>query len=976
LRVPDGFEVVEYADSKLANDIFHMTIDPKGRVVVSGAGYIRVLVDEKNQGKATKAIDVAAPREGAQGMLWEGDWLYYSSDGGLRRIQIVDDKAVGASELIRKTRTGNEHAIHAIRRGPDGWLYLLTGDHAGIDKSFATLATSPIKDPIGGCVLRFTPDLKNSEIVTDGYRNPYDMDFNLDGELFTYDSDNERCVSLPWYEPTRFYHVISGGHNGWLATQRGAFWRLPDYAPDVVPPILLLGRGSPTGVACYRHVQFPEKYRGGFFLADWTFGRIYYVPVKRAGASYECQKEVFLEAVGEEGFAPTALAVHPQTGDLFVSIGGRGTRGAVYRIRHSEGARNIDAVALKNLTIRTRSLERPDSMKRLIDLCKTGKPAERLEAMLALRRHGTVRELANGLVWTLHDEDRHVRRVATDAMQLLDESGRIKVAEGEGFPGRLRPIGRVQVNYALGIVRTDPRIALDRAAVEVQEKRATPETRCDAARVIQLALGDIVAPAARGLVWEGYSARQTDLNKDRMAEALKALRATFPSGDADTDREISRTFAMLEDDAADTLSTVAGKLTATSPPIEDFHYLIVLARLKAPRTEAITRLTASALLALDAKLDKEKANRDSHWPLRMTELLAELAKKDAHLHAALLASPDFGRPAHALLTQLTGFDQKKAAEIFLAKASKDANYPWNADIVKLLGNLPAEQSLPVLRKLWGQAGLEEAMLPVLAQYAEPADRDKFLYGLTSPQMATVQVSLDALEKLPDKLSDENHVLGVILALRRLGDTKEEKELTGRLGKYLERLTGQKHAADKKAWANWFAGKHPKLAARLSGPDGVDVQAWDKRLAKIDWPAGDAERGKLVFTKANCASCHSGERALGPDLRGVAGRFSRDDVLTAIIQPSKDISPRYRTTLIETAEGKVYQGLIIYEAVDSLILQTGPSATIRLVNKQIATRRYTDTSLMPAGLLDMLKDAEIADLYAYLKSQGNAGSEKK
>src|ERR1700730_9569286 len=72
LRVPDGFEVVEYADSKLANDIFHMTIDPRGRVVVSGAGYIRVLVDDKNEGKAARAIQVAAVKDGAQGMLWEG----------------------------------------------------------------------------------------------------------------------------------------------------------------------------------------------------------------------------------------------------------------------------------------------------------------------------------------------------------------------------------------------------------------------------------------------------------------------------------------------------------------------------------------------------------------------------------------------------------------------------------------------------------------------------------------------------------------------------------------------------------------------------------------------------------------------------------------------------------------------------------------------------------------------------------------
>ena len=46
LRVPPGFEVTECADSKLANDIFCMTLDPHGRVVVSGRGYIRTLIDD------------------------------------------------------------------------------------------------------------------------------------------------------------------------------------------------------------------------------------------------------------------------------------------------------------------------------------------------------------------------------------------------------------------------------------------------------------------------------------------------------------------------------------------------------------------------------------------------------------------------------------------------------------------------------------------------------------------------------------------------------------------------------------------------------------------------------------------------------------------------------------------------------------------------------------------------------------------
>jgi putative heme-binding domain-containing protein len=168
---------------------------------------------------------------------------------------------------------------------------------------------------------------------------------------------------------------------------------------------------------------------------------------------------------------------------------------------------------------------------------------------------------------------------------------------------------------------------------------------------------------------------------------------------------------------------------------------------------------------------------------------------------------------------------------------------------------------------------------------------------------------------------------------------------------------------------WYAGAHPKQAARLGDADGVDVAAWRKRLEAVDWSAGDAERGRLVFTRASCASCHSGAQALGPDLQGVTGRFSRGDLFTAILQPSKDVSPRYRTTQIVTADGKVYQGLIIYEAVDSVILQTGPAATLRLTNRQVSERRLTTASLMPTGLLDKFTDRDLADLYAYLRSLG-------
>src|SRR5262249_24896391 len=145
-----------------------------------------------------------------------------------------------------------------------------------------------------------------------------------------------------------------------------------------------------------------------------------------------------------------------------------------------------------------------------------------------------------------------------------------------------------------------------------------------------------------------------------------AVRAAFPSGYGDLDRELSRTLAMLEDDAPASLACAADKLTADSHPVEDVHYLIVLAPLPPPRIPDVTRRVAEALIRLDAKCTAVRLNRDTNWPLRMAEVHAELARKDPALNAALLAHPDFGRPDHVLWTRCPGFDRVRAGEAFLA----------------------------------------------------------------------------------------------------------------------------------------------------------------------------------------------------------------------------------------------------------------------------------------------------------------------
>src|SRR5690349_10927560 len=54
-EVPPGFKVSLYADDALATDIHSLTIDAKGRVVVAGKGYVKILQDIDGDGKADRA---------------------------------------------------------------------------------------------------------------------------------------------------------------------------------------------------------------------------------------------------------------------------------------------------------------------------------------------------------------------------------------------------------------------------------------------------------------------------------------------------------------------------------------------------------------------------------------------------------------------------------------------------------------------------------------------------------------------------------------------------------------------------------------------------------------------------------------------------------------------------------------------------------------------------------------------------------
>ncbi|RLS80843.1 MAG: hypothetical protein DWI02_04865, partial [Planctomycetota bacterium] len=168
VQVPDDFEVTEFAGDDLAHDIYSMTIDAKGRVVVAGAGYVKILIDKDGDGKADEAkLFSTLPRNGAQGMVFHGSSLVCIGDGGILRLNDAngDDQADGPADLFLKLKTGSEHDVHSIQQGPDGWWYVIAGNNAGINSKYATLASSPITAPRAGVLFRLKPDLTGGELL-------------------------------------------------------------------------------------------------------------------------------------------------------------------------------------------------------------------------------------------------------------------------------------------------------------------------------------------------------------------------------------------------------------------------------------------------------------------------------------------------------------------------------------------------------------------------------------------------------------------------------------------------------------------------------------------------------------------------------------------------------------------------------------------------------------------------------------------
>ena len=500
ISVKDGFEVelLFTVPKERLGSWVNLCLDDKNRIIVSDqfGGLYRFKTPAKNQTLNESDVEkIPANIRAANGLLWAFDSLYVAvndyekkMESGIYRLTDSNgDDQLDKVEKLRGMQARGDHGVHALILSPDQKsIYLITGNNTTpVEANRSRVPMDWGEDHLlprmpdgrghnrdrlapAGIIYKISPDGKDWEIVSSGYRNIFDGGFNADGELFTYDADMEYDFNTPWYRPTRICHVTSGSMYGW----RNGTGKRPEFYPDTLPPVVNIGPGSPTGVTFGYGAKFPPKYQKAMFILDWSWGKIYAIHLKQDGSTYSGEKETFITG---SPLPVTDAIIHPGDGSMYFAIGGRKVQSGLYRVSYT-GEGKTDPIETK---------------PQLNELARLRHQLENLH----IGEHPKALELA----WPHIDHpDRFVRWAALIAIQRLPVDKWAAKTLQEKDPGK-RVHGLLSLAKAAGIdpfhrQSSDPPInqklgkRILQSLLRIKWKDLTPNERLSLVRTYQVAM--------------------------------------------------------------------------------------------------------------------------------------------------------------------------------------------------------------------------------------------------------------------------------------------------------------------------------------------------------------------------------------------------------------------------------------------------------------------------------------------------------
>ncbi len=964
---------------------------------------VRLIEDTKGAGKADHATVFADSFHDAEtgigaGVLAHKGGVYYTCIPDLWLLK--DTKGKGKADVRQSLAHGFGvhvsffgHDLHGLRMGPDGRLYFSIGDRG---LNVTTKEGKHLFNPDSGAVLRCDPDGSNLELVATGLRNPQELAFDEQGNLFTVDNNSDSG------DRARLVYVVPGGDSGWRIGyqygsdlgDRGPFnaekvWALsdPDQPAYVVPPLAHITTG-PSGLAFNPGATaLPERYAGHFFVCDFqgasSRSGVMSFAVKPKGAAFEATDvHEFIK-----GVLATDCDFGPD-GGFYVSdwVHGWGLtgKGRIYRFADAEAAKDPSVADVKKLLADGFDGKSNDDLAKLLDhadqrvrqeaqfaLAAKGKEAlatltrsasegmsqrARLQALWGLGQlaRGGVVEANDVLVALLKDRDAEVRAQA--ARSLADS----RTATAAPLLPLLRDGSpRARFFAALALAGTKPDGAAVQAVVAMLSANADSDAYLRHAGALALAATDD-RPAL-------VAAGMNESAAVRLAVAVALRRQRAPEvadllADADPRVATEAARAIYDEPIPDALPRLAESLGRPKAP-DLLTWRALGAGFLLGKSE-----NASALAAFAARADAPEALRVE--ALRLLGAWASPGRRD-HITGLTqnLGDRDGAPAAGALRARLDAL--LSGPDAVLTEAATAAGQLGIKEV--------APQMLAIASDTKRATGTRVAALQALAAFRDDnTDRaTRMALDDADPRVRAEGRRLLAKAK-PDeavaalgKALEDGTLIEKQSALATLGDMTAPGA-DALLDQGLDRLLAKDYPAELQL------DLLDAAATRKAGSVRDKRKRYEDELPRTDPLAeyrrcltgGDAEAGRRVFlykTEAACLRCHKvkGEGGdVGPDLAGLGGKQSREYILESIVEPNKQIAQGYESVVLTLTSGAVVSGTLKGEDGKEVRVQTADGKLVAVPTAKI-DERERGKSAMPDDVVHHLTKRELRDVVEYL-----------
>ncbi len=994
--IPAGFEVQLVASEPDIQKPMQMAFDAKGRMWVTTSYHypfastgkatdkLFVLSDfDPTTGKARKVQKFAEDLNIPIGILPLPDCksCIVSSVGEIRKYTDTDGDGKADKMEVLFTGFGSKdtHGMYnSYTLMPDGWVYACHG--------FANESTVKGKDGQevkmqSGHTFRFKPDGSRIEVWTRGQVNPFGMTVDPWFNLYTADCHSKPITQLI---PGAYYDSFGKPHDGL------------GFAPHVTRHDH--GSTALCGLVWYDADQFPKEYLGTMFLGNVVTNRINFDKIEWKGASPVAKEQPDFMVSKDRWFRPVDIKLGPDgalyVADFYNKIIGHyevdlkdprrdKDRGRIWRIvwKGKDGKAPVAKFHRDDFTAATN--------KELIDDLFHPNLAVRFLAGHQLRRRA-----AEGQNPFEGDNDSFARMQKNlDRASAVIAWNAFIVEAGTKSP-EVKEY-RVVVDYAkdpanglkpehLGgqCVRAlasrpnwgddERKLLLDifKSFDSVHQKRACVDA------VIAHPHADFVQPVLE--VLRKCAPDDTHLRQAAKIALRNCLRDidAWPEGDEAAFVEMA--IAIPNRKAAQYLASrikaktiPADKLTAAAEHVarhgaaadEDalFGWVVqqrnvdallaafrgVQARgtkLSAERTtslfqNALNSITAEGFLGANPRPDDVK---QVLWGIRLLNTLPPVADRGA---TKLDSGSGAAKQLEALVTR-----DKAPNEIRIGAAEA------------LLTYAPVE-GLKAIRTQLAEASTPEAV------------RTGLLLAAASSNLPGAQTEArDALQTVPYRVA-----LPIGLALAGTRDGADILLDAVRAGKAPARLLQEKAILERLKGSNSpdWQKRVNDLTKNLPPADQRIAALLRTRAEGFVKAKPDKAEGAKLFTK-HCAACHRiGDQGgkIAPQLDGVGVR-GVERLLEDVLDPNRNVDAAFRARSITLKSEKTITALMLRVEGEVLVVADLEGKEQRIPLKEIETNRETQLSAMPSNFGDVIPEADLYHIVAYLLDQKQKEPPKK